>query len=160
MTHFAQRFSTPIGECSLAVNDEGALVRIAFPKAALSKRDDDIVWDESPCRTAIEQLRAYFSGERQAFDIDVAPAGTPFQHRVWKALREIPYGSTISYGQVAARIGQTRASQAVGHANGANPIPIVIPCHRVIGADGSLTGYGGGLETKKKLLQLEGALLA
>jgi methylated-DNA-[protein]-cysteine S-methyltransferase len=104
---------------------------------------------------AVRQLRAYFAGELQAFDLPLAPQGTPFQLAVWKHLCEIPYGETISYGELARRIGNPNASRAVGLANGSNPIPIVIPCHRVIGSNGKLTGYGGGLPIKEKLLGLE-----
>jgi methylated-DNA-[protein]-cysteine S-methyltransferase len=105
------------------------------------------------------QLTEYFDGRRRAFDLPLAPEGTPFQLRVWNALVEIPYGETISYGELAARIGDRSASRAVGLANGSNPLPIVIPCHRVIGSNGKLTGYGGGLAIKQQLLSLErGAL--
>ena len=101
------------------------------------------------------QLSEYFEGRRRAFQLPLAPEGTPFQLRVWQALGEIPYGDTISYGELASRIGQRSASRAVGLANGSNPLPIVIPCHRVIGANGQLTGYGGGLAVKRQLLALE-----
>ena len=101
------------------------------------------------------QLEEYFAGRRRDFDLPLAPVGTPFQRRVWQALREIPYGETVSYGALAARLGQPGAGRAVGLANGQNPISIVIPCHRVIGAGGALTGYGGGLERKRWLLALE-----
>jgi methylated-DNA-[protein]-cysteine S-methyltransferase len=97
----------------------------------------------------------YFAGRRKTFDLPLAPAGTPFQLSVWKALERIAYGETQSYGQIAQSIGKPKAVRAVGAANGANPIPIVIPCHRVIGSDGSLTGYGGGLTRKRQLLALE-----
>ena len=101
------------------------------------------------------QLRAYFAGELETFDLTLAPEGTPFQQRVWDELCKIAYGETISYGELAKRIGNPNASRAVGLANGSNPIPIVIPCHRVIGSNGKLTGYGGGLPIKGKLLALE-----
>ncbi len=101
------------------------------------------------------QLMEYFDGRRRQFDLPLAPNGTPFQQRVWKALLDIPYGETISYGELAARIGRRSASRAVGLANGSNPLPIVIPCHRVIGSNGKLTGYGGGLAIKERLLALE-----
>ena len=104
---------------------------------------------------AMRQLTAYFKGALRRFEIPVAPEGTPFQLRVWKALQEIPYGETISYGELARRVGNARAVRAVGLANGANPISIIIPCHRVIGSNGSLVGYGGGLPTKQALLALE-----
>ena len=103
----------------------------------------------------VSQLTEYFEGKRRRFDLRLAPEGTPFQQRVWNALMDIPYGETISYGELAARIGQRSAARAVGLANGSNPLPIVIPCHRVIGANGTLTGYGGGLTIKQRLLALE-----
>ena len=103
----------------------------------------------------IRQLRAYFAGDLESFDLPLVPAGTTFQLDVWNRLCEIPYGETISYGELARRLGNPNASRAVGLANGSNPIPIVIPCHRVIGSNGKLTGYGGGLPIKEKLLALE-----
>jgi methylated-DNA-[protein]-cysteine S-methyltransferase len=105
------------------------------------------------------QLQEYFSGKRQAFTFPLAPRGTPFQLAVWNALLEIPYGDTISYAELARRIGKPSAVRAVGAANGANPIPVIIPCHRVIGSNGTLTGYGGGIERKQWLLALEGRRL-
>jgi methylated-DNA-[protein]-cysteine S-methyltransferase len=113
-----------------------------------------------PFALAADQLAAYFGGQLTDFTLPLAPAGTPFQRRVWAALRDIPYGETRSYGQLAREIGNPTAVRAVGLANGRNPIAIVIPCHRVIGADGSLTGYGGGLDRKRYLLALEEASLA
>lgn len=114
-------------------------------------RDDEAV----PFSSAREQLEAYFAGELQEFDIPLAPQGTPFQQRVWNELRNIPFGQTWSYGELARRIGQPTASRAVGLANGKNPISVIVPCHRVIGANGKLVGYGGGLDRKNTLLQLE-----
>lgn len=111
--------------------------------------------DPDPFCAAIEQLGEYFAGARLDFDLPLAVAGTPFQRRVWAALRDIPYGETESYGGLAARIGAPGASRAVGLANGRNPIGIIVPCHRVIGASGSLTGYGGGIERKRQLLDME-----
>jgi len=108
-----------------------------------------------PFKAAADQLEAYFAGELTAFDLPLAPRGSEFQQRVWAALREIPYGETESYGDLAERIGSPGAARAVGLANGKNPISIVIPCHRVVGSDGSLTGYGGGLDRKRQLLDLE-----
>jgi methylated-DNA-[protein]-cysteine S-methyltransferase len=119
------------------------------PSRAGWQRDDDAFPD------AVEQLGAYFVGDLTTFDVDLALAGTQFQRRVWAALQTIPYGETRSYGEIAAQIGAPGASRAVGLANGRNPIGIIVPCHRVIGASGSLTGYGGGLERKKALLDLE-----
>ena len=108
---------------------------------------------------AAEQLGDYFTGARTAFDLPLAPRGTPFQQRVWQALRAIPFGAAISYAELARRIGASRAVRAVGGANARNPIPIIVPCHRVIGADGSLTGFGGGIERKRWLLGHEGAIV-
>ncbi|MFE6688643.1 methylated-DNA--[protein]-cysteine S-methyltransferase [Streptomyces sp. NPDC057743] len=110
---------------------------------------------EPPFAEAIAQLRAYFRGELTTFDLPLALHGTPFQRRVWEALCTIPYGRTVSYGQLAERLGNPTASRAVGLANGRNPIGIVVPCHRVVGANGSLTGYGGGLDRKRRLLTFE-----
>lgn len=106
---------------------------------------------------ALAQLREYFAGERRTFELPLAPAGTPFQQAVWLALRAIPYGETVSCGELARRLGRPGSARAVGLANGTNPLPIIVPCHRVIGADGSLTGFGGGLSIKRALLSLEGA---
>jgi methylated-DNA-[protein]-cysteine S-methyltransferase len=108
---------------------------------------------------AKQQLREYFEGRRQGFTLPVAPGGTAFQQRVWQELQKIPWGTTTTYREIAQRIGQPTAVRAVGSANGRNPVSIVIPCHRVIGSDGSLTGYAGGIATKRRLLQHEGALL-
>lgn len=119
--------------------------------------DDAWIHDDAaaPFAEAARQLDAYFAGTLTTFELPLAPRGTPFQQRVWEALRAIPYGATISYGELAARIDNPRASRAVGLANGRNPITLIIPCHRVIGADGSLVGYGGGLARKQALLELE-----
>jgi methylated-DNA-[protein]-cysteine S-methyltransferase len=115
-------------------------------------------WRREPgsFRDAAEQLRSYFAGELREFDLPLDTRGTPFQRRVWAALRDIPYGSTISYAELAAAVGKPGAARAVGAANGRNPIAVVIPCHRVIGGSGALTGYGGGLGRKRLLLELEG----
>lgn len=148
---------TPIGPLVLATGAAG-LTHVLFangPRAA----SPDPAWELEPARlaTAARQLDEYFAGRRREFDLPLAPHGTPFQLRVWAALRTIPHGATVSYGELARRLGMTNGSRAVGLANGANPLPIVVPCHRVIGSDGSLTGFGGGLETKRRLLELEGA---
>jgi methylated-DNA-[protein]-cysteine S-methyltransferase len=119
-------------------------------------------WDrrDNAFDDVVFQLEEYFEGKRRGFDLPLAPEGTAFQQRVWRALLDIPYGDTISYGELALRIGNKAASRAVGLANGSNPLPIVIPCHRVIGSNGKLTGYGGGLPIKQQLLTLErGSLL-
>lgn len=114
-------------------------------------------WVESPDEftEVAGQLREYFAGTRRCFDLALAPSGTPFQQAVWKALLDIPYGETITYGELARRIGDVKAVRAVGLANGANPIAVIVPCHRVIGAGGALVGFGGGLPTKRALLDLE-----
>ena len=116
---------------------------------------DNYIRDDKLFRAAREQMTAYFSGELQSFDLPLAPEGTPFQKIVWRGLLDIPFGATESYGSLAKRIGHDGAARAVGLANGHNPIGIIIPCHRVIGADGSLTGYGGGIERKQWLLEHE-----
>lgn len=139
---------TPIGPLTLQA-DEAAVTAIRFGAGGAQ--------DASPLLDAAEaQLREYFAGARRTFDLPLAPHGTAFQQRVWTALRAIPYGETRTYGELAAAIGSPNASRAVGMANHRNPISIVIPCHRVIGANGTLTGYAGGLEIKQKLLALEG----
>ena len=147
--------STPVGRLRLA-GDETGLRSISFqnrfPPAAPAESP---LSTEAPFREAIAQLEAYFAGALRRFDLPLAPEGTPFQREVWSALTAIPYGETVSYGELARRLGRPAASRAVGAANGQNPIPIVIPCHRVIGADGSLTGFGGGLAIKRRLLDLE-----
>ena len=147
---------TPIGTLLIA-GDEKAVHRIDFPKGGKARLPEQ-GWSESsrgPVSQAVKQLREYFAGKRADFDLPLAPEGTEFQRNVWRNLQDIPYGETISYGELAKRVGNPKASRAVGAANGQNPIPIVIPCHRVIGANGKLTGFGGGLPTKEALLALE-----
>lgn len=146
-------FETPFGQMFVVVNDEGALVKLAFPDDPPSAI---IVRDDLRCELVIGQLQAYFAGARQEFEITLAPKGTPFQTIVWAELCRIPFGTTISYGELARRIGKPSASRAVGRANATNPIPIVVPCHRVIGSSGTLTGYAGGLDLKRGLLRHEG----
>lgn len=153
-----RRIESPVGPLLIA-SDENGLCNIEFRQS--SHPADRGAWQggNSPVLDATEkQLDQYFSGKRRAFDLPLSPHGTDFQRRVWKALRTIPYGQTISYAELARRVGNPRASRAVGLANGRNPLSIIVPCHRVIGADGSLTGYGGGLAIKESLLRLEGAL--
>jgi methylated-DNA-[protein]-cysteine S-methyltransferase len=158
---------TPVGEL-LLTTDGQALTGVWFERhrdggdarpAALvgsGRRDDG----HPVLAAARGQLGEYFSRERRGFDLPLAASGSAFQHRVWAALLEIPYGTTVSYGEVARRLGlPPGASRAVGLANGANPVSVVVPCHRVVGADGSLTGYGGGLDRKRHLLDLERDLL-
>ena len=141
---------TPAGPLVLA-GDREALRIIRFH----GHQDDAWVVDRAPFGDAIEQLKAYFAGKLTAFDLTLAPVGTPFQIGVWQALQSIAYGETTTYGAIAKQIGNPSAIRAVGAANGANPIPIVIPCHRVIGSNGKLTGFGGGLPVKELLLKLE-----
>ena len=143
---------SPVGRLRLAAED-GQLTELKFGGEAVPVHCDgvnDAVLDE-----AERQLAEYFRGERQVFDLPLQPKGTPFQLADWQALREIPYGETVSYGDIARRIGRPKAFRAVGMANHSNPISIIVPCHRVIGSDGKLTGYGGGLEVKRQLLELE-----
>jgi len=147
--------NSPLGKLTLE-SDGKALTRIRLP---------DEKWQADPkvnrvrkpdfFKDAAAQLGAYFRGESKGFDLALNPRGTPFQKKVWVLLREIPCGQTITYGELAVRAGNPKASRAVGAANGKNPIPIIIPCHRVIGSNGKLTGYAGGLEAKKKLLEIE-----
>lgn len=151
---------TSIGSLLLAGHGD-ALSLLGFPKGKMQRRHES-GWqrDDAPFRDAIEQLNQYFAGELDAFDLTLAPIGTEFQRTVWQALLEIPYGETWSYGQLAKHIDRPKASRAVGAANGVNPIPVIIPCHRVIGSSGKLTGFGGGLETKEYLLGLESQRMA
>src|ERR1700722_11830006 len=146
---------SPTGKLLLAADDVGLrYVLFADGREPATPRP---YWreDAAPLRETIRQLRAFFAGQLQEFDLPLAPEGPAFHQRVWRELCNIPYGETISYGELARRIGSPNASRAVGRANGANPIPIVIPCHRVIGSNGKLTGYGGGLPRKEFLLALE-----
>jgi methylated-DNA-[protein]-cysteine S-methyltransferase len=146
---------TPIGELLLAGEQDG-LAMIGFPKGTM-RRDPEPQWiyNEKPLAEARRQLSEYFAGKRREFDLPLRLSGSEFQISVLEALRQIPYGETVSYGEIARRIGRPKAVRAVGAANGRNPIPIVVPCHRVIGSTGDLTGFGGGLDTKEALLRLE-----
>ena len=141
---------SPIGDLLLTAED-GVLTRLLMDGEVRPE------WrrDDAALRHVADQLDAYFAGELREFDVELAPEGTAFQQRVWSALREIPYGETWSYGELAARIGNPNASRAVGLANGRNPISVIVPCHRVIGSTGKLVGYGGGMERKRILLDLE-----
>ena len=153
------RIGSPIGELLLAADDEGLRI-IEFPPHRFP-RVQDVDWradENETLHAAREQLTEYFAGTRREFDLPLAPRGTPFQCAAWWALAKIPYGATRSYAQMAMHLGKPTATRAVGAANGRNPLPIVLPCHRVIGKNGSLTGFGGGLPTKQFLLELEGAL--
>jgi len=146
---------TPIGELLLAGEDD-ALTMIGFPKGSMRRDPEpDWIYNEKPLAKARRQLEEYFAGARKDFDLPLKLKGSEFQINVLKALQKIPYGETVSYGEIAKRIGKPKAVRAVGAANGRNPIPIVVPCHRVIGSSGDLTGFGGGLDTKEALLRLE-----
>jgi len=158
MIHY-QYIDSPVGPLLLAADKHGLhLIEFHTPRHPMARL---AAWTEgsNPILEATRrQLDDYFAGSRKEFDLPLAPQGTPFQTQVWHMLATISYGQTISYAQLAQRVGKPTAMRAVGAANGRNPLPIVLPCHRVIGADGSLTGFGGGLPTKQFLLQLEGAL--
>ena len=146
---------SPIGPLTLVARD-GVLTDLSMhDQRHASPPPDDAITDDPWFKDLAAQLDAYFVGELTSFDVEMNLVGTPFQRSVWSRLREIPYGETISYGELARRIGNPQASRAVGLANGRNPVAIIVPCHRVIGADGSLTGYGGGLERKTWLLEHE-----
>jgi methylated-DNA-[protein]-cysteine S-methyltransferase len=143
--------SSPIGPLRLTVADDGAVTRIDFGDGGVS--------DDPRFAVPAAQLKEYFAGERTAFELSLRPQGGAFEQLVWAELLRIPYGETASYGEIATRIGHPGKARAVGRANARNPIAIVCPCHRVIGGDGSLTGYAGGLETKRALLELEAGAL-
>lgn len=158
MTHVFKTVPSPVGTLTLVANDKG-LVAVLWPRddpkrvrlPVLTRSETHPV-----LRKAEKELAEYFAGRRKRFTVALDFAGTAFQKRVWQALLEIPFGETRSYGEIAHRLGKPKAVRAVGAANGRNPISIIAPCHRVIGADGALTGYAGGLKAKERLLALEG----
>lgn len=148
-------YDSPIGTL-LLIGKNGVLEKLHFPRSARNTTIEN-TWQED-CKSfssVTDQLTAYFAGSLRTFTVPMRLAGTPFQQQVWKELQKIPYGQTASYGEIARRIGNPKGCRAVGGANNKNPIPIIIPCHRVIGHDGSMGGFGGGLDLKKSLLQLE-----
>jgi methylated-DNA-[protein]-cysteine S-methyltransferase len=151
----ASTFPSPVGALTALVDEDGALVELRFER---HPAPDGVAWDDARCAHVRRQLDEYFRGERRAFEVELRPRGTAWQQTVWAALRGIPYGTTINYRVLAGLAGRPSAVRAAGRANATNPIPILIPCHRVIGASGGLTGYGGGLDAKERLLVLEGAL--
>jgi methylated-DNA-[protein]-cysteine S-methyltransferase len=161
----ASRIATPIGRMTALQDADGALVYLDFedpkgptpPPGADTWRGQPVAWHETPLGDLAAQLTEYFDGRRRAFDLALAPRGEGFVLEVWAELTRIPYGTTISYGELAGRLGRPGAQRAVGRANGLNPIAVIVPCHRVIGADGKLTGYSGGIERKAELLALEQA---
>jgi methylated-DNA-[protein]-cysteine S-methyltransferase len=149
-------YHAPIGKLLIGGTD-GKLETILFPNAIDQfEITEELHYNEDIFITISNQLSEYFAGKRQNFEMELLPQGTEFQKKVWQELQNVPFGQTTSYGDVACRIGNSKACRAVGMANSKNPIPIVIPCHRIIGKDGSLTGFGGGLDIKRKLLELEG----
>jgi methylated-DNA-[protein]-cysteine S-methyltransferase len=159
-------FPSPLGELVLTASDI-ALTRVMFPPRHGSIPEARAEWleDDGHARASVilgdarAQLGEYFARTRTVFELPLDPRGTVFQRRVWEALRGIPYGATTSYGELARCLGDPRATRAVGAANGKNPVPIIVPCHRVVGARGELTGFGGGLDRKRWLLEHEGALM-
>lgn len=150
--------ASPIGELTIVADDD-AIVAIRFDTERDRRQPDvlsaSVVPDHPVVSAAVRQLTEYFAGERTEFELSLAPTGTPFQLEAWRALREVPYGSTVSYGEQAAAMGDRRKARAVGAANGRNPIPIVVPCHRVVGSNGHLTGFAGGIDAKAWLLDHE-----
>lgn len=160
MTLYRTLCTTPFGPMQIAVEAGGVLAEVWLPNRRRSEETVGL-WPQKARDGADEtraQLVEYFSGRRRDFDLRLNPQGSSFERIVWERLQAIPYGATVSYGAIAGELGLTNGARAVGRANGANPIPIIIPCHRVIGMDGTLTGYGGGLPLKRALLELEGAI--
>lgn len=167
---YADCVSTALGDLWIVVNEDGALVQVDFDGGRNAPADRDelvevyaerglkLAWNRMRVRPSAKILKRTLKGSDEIGALEVAPEGTPFQLKVWKALRRIPHGKTWSYAQLAKQVGCPGAARAVGAANGANPVSIAIPCHRVIGSDGKLTGYGGGVDRKRALLVLEGAL--
>ena len=158
-TLYYSRMSSPIGALNFAISDKG-LVVLAFDRDPFPPNKTRYRWEESAKRTApfIHEVREYLAGERREFTFALDLRGTPFQVQCWHALLAIPYGETRTYADIARAVSKPQAFRAVGMANNRNPIAIVVPCHRVIASDGTLCGYGGGLDLKRKLLELEGAL--
>jgi methylated-DNA-[protein]-cysteine S-methyltransferase len=158
MSRFYTYMDSPVGRLVLMANDEALeLVEFTRPRWPVPHGSDWVERNTALLKETRRQLDGYFGGRRRDFDLPLAPQGTPFQQRVWRALLDVRFGTTCAYIDIARRLGDPRATRAVGAANGRNPIPIIIPCHRVVGANGSLTGYGGGLDIKRFLLGLEGA---
>jgi len=167
MNWYTTTVDSPCGPLICIIDEDGAVIRIEFGNGReaqkvtgrMAAEGVEIVEDADRTAEVRRQLDEYFAGRRQEFDLPLAPRGTPFELSVWEHLRRIPFGETRSYADVARALGKPAATRAVGRANGANPIPIVVPCHRVIGSNGSLTGFGGGLAAKARLLELEGRSL-
>jgi methylated-DNA-[protein]-cysteine S-methyltransferase len=161
MRQFYETFPTPLGDFSVALDANEAVIATAFG-GLLELRErfaaDEVMPDPKRAATVRREVTEYFAGHRQTFTVKLSPSGTPFQHSVWAALQRIPFGATRSYGEIATLLGNPSASRAVGRANATNPICLLIPCHRVIGTDGSLTGFAFGAAIKRRLLEHEGAL--
>ena len=167
---FGDRIPTPLADVWAVVDSHGALVQLDLHGGRNAPRDRielekkyreqgfELEWRPAALKHVARALKAYFHADPDALDLPVAPEGSPFQQEVWHELRKVPYGKTVSYGELARRVGRPGAARAVGRANATNPISLVIPCHRVVGNDGSLTGYGGGMDRKEALLRHEGAL--
>jgi methylated-DNA-[protein]-cysteine S-methyltransferase len=160
---FYRHMDSPIGGLGLLVDEKGRVIRVAFLKGEAARPlleyfhpGASLVEDQERTAELAHQLEQYFSGERLTFELELEPEGSELQKEVWRELLAIPRGETRSYGQIAKKIGRPGAARAVGRANATNPIPVIVPCHRVIGSDGSLTGFGGGLPMKKELLRREG----
>lgn len=150
-----EMIDSPVGQLFLSVEESGRLAKLYFGSPDWQLKDGE-TWGSHPALDIVKgQLSEFFSRKRTRFEVNLMPQGTEFQRQVWSYLQTIPYGETRSYGQLAEALNKKGASRAVGRANGSNPVSIIVPCHRVIGANGSLTGFGGGLEIKSKLLALE-----
>jgi len=145
------RLESPIGTIEVTVNGGGAVVSVSFVDEPMSEAGET----GHAYSRALRQLEEYFQTKRRRFELDLEPEGTEFEYRVWSAVQRIPFGATDTYGEIARRLGEPDAARAVGHANARNPIAIIVPCHRVIGSTGDLTGYAGGLDRKKWLLDME-----
>lgn len=161
MTYTAHAFDTPIDRMVTVVDENGSVVLLAFLAGRTEQQQvasfgPALQWSAAACSHVVDAVGRWFAGERDALEtLRLRPAGSEFSQRVWSEVREVPYGATASYGEIAARLGRPGASRAVGRANATNPICLAIPCHRIVGADGSLTGYGGGIATKQALLAFE-----
>lgn len=160
-TLFYSRIDSPVGPLFLGVSERG-LVRLEFDRGDFPPKEHHADWKESAeaIRQYVRELEEYFAGQRREFTFPLDLRGTPFQVKCWRALLDIPYGETRTYAEIARAVGRPKGFRAVGMANNRNPIAIVVPCHRVIASDGTLCGYGGGLDVKRRLLELEGAVLS
>jgi len=145
------RLESPIGTVDVTVNEAAAVLSVSFVDEPVSDSEQN----DDACSRALRQLEEYFRGERRRFELALEPDGTEFEYKVWNEVRRIPFGATDSYGEIARRLGDPDAARAVGFANARNPIAIIVPCHRVIGSSGHLTGYAGGIDRKKWLLDME-----